>query len=292
MTNHYLSFTTESMDVCINNYDPYKFDYNGWNVSDNYVHNEKNPRWSHYSIIVMKPNIISEEDLYDYRMKGQEIVDLVTSLIPLCGLPSLNGPMYQDFANDTSIFDYKSSPKGWRTNYNEMREIFEAAKQSKIKVNFSFMGISRSSVIERSPLEELELMMSKYDNIQEETKYLLYLYNSILSATSLNVYMLIGKALEIINAMYPMETKTDRRIEQYFPELSNVFDSYTIKDLINLSNNRKEARHYIKDKTKVILHESLNKKERILMYRCSTCLLTNAIREKFGLSHQTIIYKQ
>ena len=89
-----------------------------------------------------------------------------------------------------------------------------------------------------------------------------------------------------------METKTDRRIIQYFPELSNVFGSYTIKDLIYLSNYRKETRHYIKDKTKVISHDSLNKEERILMYRCSTCLLTNAIREKLGLSHQTIIYEQ
>jgi len=99
------------------------------------------------------------------------------------------------------------------------------------------------------------------------------------------------KALEIINAMYPMETRTDKRIEEYFPELSSVFNGYTINDLINLSNNRKEARHFIKDKTKILSHESLNKKERILMYRCANCLLTNVIREKFGLSHQTIIYK-
>ena len=292
MTNHYLSFSTDSMDVCINNYEPYRFNHNGWTVSDNYVHNEKNTRWSQYSIIVTKPNIINENQLYDYRMEGQEIVDLVTSLIPLCGLPPLNGPKYQDFANDSSIFDYKSSPIGWRTNFNEMREMFEAAKLPQIKVSFTFMGISRYSVIDKSPLEELELMMREYRNAQDEIKFLLYLYNSILAATNYNVYMLIGKALEIINAMCPMEERKDRRIEVYFPELSSVFSDYTIKELINLSNNRKEARHYIKDKTNIISHESLNKKERIMMYRCSTCLLLNVIREKLGLSHQTIIYKQ
>lgn len=280
------------MDVCINNYEPYRFDYNGWYVSDNYVHNENNTRWSHYSVIITKPNILNEEDLNDCRMKGQEIVDLVTSLIPICGLPSLNSPVFQDFANDTSIIDYKSSPIGWKTNYTEMTGMFEAAKHSKLKVSISYMGFSHYSILEQSPLEELELMMNKYKKTSNEINYLVFLYNSILTAMNLNVYMLIGKALEIINAMYPMETKKDKRIENFFPELSSVFKGYTIKDLINLSNNRKEARHYIKDKTNIISHDSLNRKEKIMMYRCSTCLMLNVIREKFGLSHLSIIYKQ
>lgn len=294
MTNHDLSFTTDSMDVCINNYEPYRFNYKGWTISDNYVHNEKNTRGSIYSIIVSKPNILNEEDLDDYRIKGQEIVILVTSLIPLCGLPSLNGPKYQNFANGTYIIDYKSSPKGWKTNYNEMREMYEAVKQPHIKASASFVGISRYSVLEKSPIKELEIMMNKYKSSQDEIKFLIYLYNSILTEESYNVYMLIGKALEIINAMYPYNSnhsKTDKRIEEYFPELKDVFKDTTIKVLIALSNTRKETRHYIKDKTNVIPHDSLSKEERIMMYRYSTCLLLNVIREKFGLPHKVIIYK-
>ena len=291
MTNHYLSFTTDSMDACIYNYEPYRLDFKGWTISDNYIHNEKNNRGSYYSIIVTKSNMLNMEDLDYYRIKGQEIVELVTSLIPLCGLPSLNGPKYQNFANGTYIIDYKSMPKGWKTNYNEKREMYEAVEQQQIKASASFMGISRYSVLEESPLKELELMLNKYERSQDEIKFLIYLYNSILTEKSYNVYMLIGKALEIINAMYPLKTKKDRRIEDNFQELSGVFNGITLKYLINLSNNRKEARHYIKDKTNVIPHESLSKEERIMMYRYSTCLLFNVSREKLGLPHKVIIYK-
>jgi hypothetical protein len=129
-------------------------------------------------------------------MEGEEIVDLVTSLIPLCGLPPLNSPKYQDFANDSSIFDYKSSPIGWRTNFNEMKEMFEAAKQPQIEVSFTFMGISRYSVIDKSPLEELELMMREYRNAQDEIKDDTKLYDivdKIRDLTSKNFICLFEK---------------------------------------------------------------------------------------------------
>lgn len=292
MANHHLSFSSDSINVRIKNYEPYRFNHNGWTVSDNYIHDEKKLLWPNYSIIAISPSIRNEEELYDYRNEGQIIVDMVTSLIPLCGLPSLNSPKYQDFEKDIFLCDYKNSPMGWRTNYNEMKNEFEAISQQHIKARISALEIFRYSNIEKSPLEEMELMMNKYKDISVTIKYLLYLYNSILCATSLNVYMLIGKALEIINALYPKNSRKDKRIERYFPKLSNVFNDYTIEYLIYLSNNRKETRHYVKDKTNVISHDSLNKKERIMMYKCSTCLLLNVIREKFGLPHLTIEYEQ
>ena len=129
-------------------------------------------------------------------------------------------------------------------------------------------------------------MLDKYDNLPEDVRFLLFLNYSILTSDNFNVFMLIGKALEIINAMYPFQHnhgKPDKRIEEYFPELIDTFQGITIKNLMDLSNNRQETRHFL-DKKKHLPHESLTRDERINLYRCSTSLMLNVLRDKFGLT--------
>lgn len=286
-----LSFTTDSMDVCINNYEKYEFDYAGWIVSDNYEYYEKNPRWSRYTITITSHNIFNEETLNDSRIKAQRIVDLITPLLPVCGLPSLNSPKYVDFLKDQSIVDYKSSPQGWSTDYKAVLEQIKKDNGTKSFVNIEFMGVSRYSTIEDSPLMDLQLMLKNYDTLDEEIKFLIFLHYTILTSADVNIYMLIGKALEIVNALYPYNRnhgKEDKRIEEFFPELSRLFGNVTIKDLISLSNNRKETRHYI-NKGENKPHESLSSEERKTLYKCSIYLMMNVIRDKFGLPHEGVI---
>lgn len=289
---HHLTFTTDSMDVCINNYEPYSFDYKGWTVSDKYVHNKNNPRGSSYAIIFSSPLFSDEEELNNYRLSGQDISNLITTLIPVCGLPSLNSPKFMDFLKDQYIIDYKSAPQGWKTNYDDVLKQIRADKGSKMLVHITFMGISRYSTIGSSPLEDIRIMLERYDNLDDEIKFLIHLYYIILTTDNLNVYMLIGKALEIINAMYPFKHnhgKDDKRIEDFFPELMELFQHYTIRDLISLSNNRKETRHFINKKNN-LPHDSLTKDERKDLFRCSTYLIMNVIRDKFGLPHEKIVF--
>lgn len=288
-----LTFTTDTMDVCIKNYEPYSFEYNGWIVSDHYVYNEINPRGSYYSIIVSSQHsIFNEEDLNEDRYLGQGVLDLITSLIPICGLPPLNNPKYNDFLDSTFIFDYRSEPQGWKTNYHEIEHLFEAEKQSKMKVSIKYIGVFKYSIIEKSPLKELEFMMNNYMSIQDDTKFLVFLNNSILMSDDINVFMLIGKALEIINAMYPYDNrhgKDDKRIIELFPELIDVFQGITIKELMSFSNNRKETRHFVNKRSKQP-HDSLSSEERIQLFKCTTSLIINVVREKFGLSRSKIVF--
>ena len=281
--NNNLVYTSEPMDVLIENYMEYKYTYHNWIVSDNYVFNEKMPRHSHYSIIVTSPFVDNEHELYKYDSFGRVLVDRITSLIPLCGLPSLISKGTHDFLTNRSIIVYTNSPKGWKTNYNKIRTELVKPNVSGLTIGNITAEVKGYAIIDDTPLKELEVMINNYDSINEGVKYLMFLNNCILSYADSNIFMLMGKALEIIDAMYPLKTKKDKRIDNSFPELANVFNGYTIKDLFNLSNNRKETRHYIKDKAKVISHESLNEEERIMMYKCTTCLIINVLRDQFGL---------
>lgn len=284
--SHQLTFTTDSIDVCINNYEPYSFEYDGWTVSDKYVHNDKNNRGSYYNIVITSPSFYKEEMLNNYVIIGQDIINLITPLIPVCGIPSLNYPKFRNFLKDQNIIDPKSSPQGWSSDYNNVLEQIKAEKGETIHVSYEFMGICRFSTIKNTPLKDLHLMLDKYDNLPEDVRFLLFLNYSILTSDNFNVFMLIGKALEIINAMYPFQHnhgKPDKRIEEYFPELIDTFQGITIKNLMDLSNNRQETRHFL-DKKKHLPHECLTRDERINLYRCSTCLMLNVLRVKFGLS--------
>jgi len=284
--SHQLTFITDSIDVCINNYEPYSFEYDGWTVSDKYVHNDKNNRGSYYNIVITSPSFYKEEMLNNYVIIGQDIINLITPLIPVCGIPSLNYPKFRNFLKDQNIIDPKSSPQGWSSDYNNVLEQIKAEKGEKIHVSYEFMGICRFSTINNTPLKDLHLMLDKYDNLPEDVRFLLFLNYSILTSDNFNVFMLIGKALEIINAMYPFQHnhgKPDKRIEEYFPELIDTFQGITIKNLMDLSNNRQETRHFL-DKKKHLPHESLTRDERINLYRCSTCLMLSVLRRKFGLS--------
>ena len=121
-----LSFISDAMDVEIKNYSDCKFEYDKWMVSDKYVLDEKHPHLSKYSIVVTSPNIGTEEELNDYRAKGEMVIKRITHFIPICGLPALNTPNSTSFYRDVSIIDYQKAPNGWGMNYNEIKEIFKA----------------------------------------------------------------------------------------------------------------------------------------------------------------------
>ena len=286
MSDYQLKFTTDYIDACINKYEPISFEYRGWTVCDHYEHNEKNTRWSRYNIILLSNKFSEEDALNNYRIEGESIVNLLTLLIPVSGLPSLHYSKYNDFLHDSTVFDYKSNPQGWNTNYNELLKQIKKDKNEEMHVHYTFMGLSRYSTLEESPLKDIQLMLNRYEDINEEVKFLLFLLFSILKSEDINLFMLIGKALEIINAMYPYNSnhsKPDKRIEKFFPELKDVFKETTIKDLITLSNYRKETRHYIKDKNNLVAHDSLSSEERKKLYTCSTYLILVVLRAKFGL---------
>lgn len=284
-----LAFKTKPVYVCIDKYEKYSFIYQGWTISDNYVLNESSPEHSQYSITITSPSISDEDELNHYSLQGKKNAELITELIPISGLPSLNSPKNKSFCNNQEFVDYNSAPSGWSSNYTTIQSMLNREKDNKISLVVTFEGIVHFSMLEHTPLPDIQHMLEHYDDIDESIKFLLFLNNSILSANDINVFMLIGKALEIIYEIgIHSEPKWDKRkpIRSYFPELSEVLHDKTFSNLFELSNSRKESRHFVNDKCKnnVEAHVSLSKEERTDLYRCSIILTLNVIRDAFGLS--------
>ena len=95
--------------------------------------------------------------------------------------------------------------------------------------------------------------------------------------------MLLSKALEMVNAMYPLTKRKDDRIQTIMPELVEQFNGVTIKELMNLTNNRRETRHYIDKSRDSFCHQAMSEDERKLFYSMSNQLCLNIIRRSLGL---------
>ena len=277
------------MYVHINKYEKCTFDYLGWAVSDNYEYNEKFPRQSQYSITITSPDITNQEELNNSNVRGKEIADIISLLIPISGLSSLNRPKFICFSNNQKFVDFKSAPNGWSTNYSDIQSMLNSETGDKLILNVTAEGFIHSSILEQSPLFEIQQMLEHYNDADEHIAFLLFLYNSIETVNDINVYMLIGKALEIVFAIGAYNKK--RHIKSYFPELSEILQDVTFGSLFDLTNRRKESRHYVDNKKNNQIHNSMSNEEKIKLYRCSTSLIINVIRQAFGLSRVPIVFK-
>ena len=281
------------MYVCIDKYEKYSFNFQGWTVSDNYVLNENSPHHSQYSICITSPSISNQDELADYSFLGQKIADIITELIPISGLPSLNSPRFKSFFSNKALVDYKSAPNGWSSNYVTILSSLNKESRNNCNVDIKVEGFIQYSVLEKSPLHEIQHMQELYDGIEDSVKFLLFLNKSILSANDINTYMLIGKALEIAFAIGIHNTpkwKEERPIRNCYPEFAELFQNITFGNLFDWSNHRKESRHYIKDKSNIEAHIPLTDEERTSFYRCSINLITIVVRDVFGLTRNPIFY--
>ena len=287
-----LAFKTKPVYVCIDKYEKYSFNYQGWTISDNYMLNECSHRLSQYSISITSPSISTQDELDNYSLQGQRIADIITELIPISGLPSLNSPKFKSFYNNQEIVAYKSAPNGWSTNYTTIQSSLNRENSNKNNLDVTVEGFIHPVMMEQSPLHDIQHMLEHYDDVDEPIKFLLFLNNSI-SANDINVFMLVGKALEIVDAIYPYHgsEEDDGRIKTFFPELSDTFGENTIKRLCHWCNERKEARHYIKVKHERLPHNPLSEEERISLCRCSRSLILNVIRHAFQLPHKSVVFK-
>lgn len=279
-----LIYRSKALSLVLEEYTPISFEYEGWRISDEYVYDPAHKTHSQYRIIVTSNDINDDVGLSESVRKGEEIVSRITELIPFCTLLSFNEPRGVDITRTVMLKITNTPPRSWEFNYQEVKDYLDDQKPGKIRSVITCDGFNHYSECSNSPLIDLNLLLGNYKEASEAIRYLVFLYNAIIESEDSNRYMLIGKALEIINVLYPYRRKRDRedsRIQIYFPELMPAFKGVTIRYLILLSNSRREARHFVSMKEGGS-HPSLTEKESKELYMYSTLLILNVVRSQMG----------
>ena len=279
-----LIYRSKALSLILAEYTPMSFEYEGWRISDEYMYDSAHKTHSQYRIIVTSNDINDDLSLNESTHKGEKIVSRITELIPFCTLLSFNEPRGVDITRTVMLKITNRPPKSWEFNYQEVKDYLDDQKSGKLRSVIECDGFNHYSECTMSPLIDLNLLLENYKEASEEIRYLVFLYNAIIESEDSNRYMLIGKALEIINVLYPYRRKRDRedsRIQIYFPELMPIFKGVTIKYLISLSNSRREARHFVSMKEGGP-HPSLTEKESKKLYKYATLLILNVVRSQMG----------
>lgn len=268
------------------------FEYNGWVITDEYVFDERCNINSQYTLKVISKDIVNRENLRDMAYEGREIIEIITKLLPYVAFVSLNEPERTDSTRTRKIINIGSALDGWINNYQVIDEELKKQENCTIKVTCTYQGTIHYAKLPKSPLRDLKVILENYEGLSESYEFLIFLHNAIIESKDINRYMLIGKALEIVNAIYPYQRKrgkNDDRVNRFHPELIPMFGKTTLKDLIEWSNKRRETRHYVVDKNSTISHPKLSDEEAEKLYVCSVHLITNIIRAKFGLETHTYV---
>ncbi len=79
-------------------------------------------------------------------------------------------------------------------------------------------------------------------------------HKEIKKSNEKDYYLIIGKVIDMIKWLYPLNHRTDRRINNLFPELFPFFGETTIKDLLGIANTRKEKDITMHQANLLILH--------------------------------------
>ena len=200
----------------------------------------------------------------------------------------MNEPLHTNLSRTRFIINTTKPLSGWNNNYKEIETELGKNDDNPLKVKVTLMPTIHWVRVPKSPMEELKIVLENYNSLSGSYKFLIFLHNAIKESEDINRYMLIGKALEIVNAIYPYQSgRPDRRIQENHPELLPFFEGTTLKDLIGLSNSRQESRHYMRNLKDS--HPRLTEEEREKLYICSELLITNIIRKVCGLEVQTFI---
>lgn len=272
----HIVYRSKPMPIHIDEYEQNAFEYDKWVISDDYKELENGYE---YRIIVSTKGAIKDyNDLTHDSLLTSTFVEKLTMLIKYVLGVSLNSPHGQIFHKRTRLIDIREIPKGWEANISEIDSYLIKTLSSFVRVvPIPTHGNSKTSI-----LNELNIALKNYDSLDEEIKDLIAVHNSAVESDERACYLIMGKLIDMINWLYPLEhNRTDRRIKEAFPELIPFFGDVTIKDLMGIANSRKETRHY--NLSRQSPHPALTGQEAELYFQHIDILALDIVRIKLGL---------
>ena len=232
-----------------------------------------------YRLVIESPIIRTEDDLSEAHRKGYSIANSLTLVLKcIIGEAMNTSPFYVKSFTMQAIL-YKDMPQGWTSNFVAVKNEFDKTKR--IKVDFEAV-FEHYVEMPNSPFEDIVKAVNGYPKLSDSLKELLLLINEADLVSSSSRYVLLGKALDIVNSIYPYNhLHKDNRINEVFPDLEASFEGVTLKKLLEWANTRQEARHFLnKQQTP---HPQMTDDERKRYYECTNLFCINVIRKALGL---------
>ena len=236
--NMHIVYKSKPMPIHIDEYEHNSFEYDKWIISDDY--RELKPGYEYRIIVSTKGTIKDYNDLTYDSILASGFVEKLTMLLKYVLGISLNSPYNQIFRKRIRAIDFREIPKGWEANIAEIDTYLMETLPSFARA----VPIPTNGNMKTSILDELHIALNNYDSLDEEIKDLIAVHNSAIESDERACYLIMGKLIDMINWLYPLKHRLDRRIKETFPELIPFFGDTTIKDLMGIANSRKETRHY------------------------------------------------
>lgn len=271
----HIVYRSKPMPIHIDEYEQNSFEYDKWVISDNYK--ESKYGYEYRIIVFTKRTIKDYNDLTYDSILTSGFVEKLTMLIKYVLGVSLNSPHGQIFHKRGRIIDFREIPKGWEANISEIDTDLMKTLSSFVRA----VPIPTHGNMKTSILEELNIALNNYDSLDEEIKDLMAVHNSAVESDERACYLIMGKLIDMINWLYPLEHRTDRRIKEIFPELIPFFGDTTIKDLMGIANSRKETRHY--NMSLQSPHPALTNQEAEIYFQRIDILALDIVRKRLGL---------
>ena len=277
-----LIYESIPLNLFIRKYDPIQFTHGGYTYSDNYTPPKDKQKYGAYVLKISTGEITEQRQLNGISMKLRQHAEFVTMLFKYVTGASL-------FKEEDSIDLHRKRvifagecPDGWSSNYNELNKLLD---RNPIQMGVRRMPSKPYAQISISPLYELQLILKQYNRVPDAIRYLMRLNYEADLASEMTRSLVYGKVLEIIDAIHPLPkgSKKDKRIEEYYPCMQELFNGITIKDLMNWANNRADTRHYAAQKKNVKAHPFLSYEELGIYEPLIDNLALNEVRKSFDL---------
>lgn len=252
----------------------------GYLVKDTYSVPKTKVDYGQYRFIIESPIIRDETDLNRHLHSIKEISQRLTILTKCVIGEALNTSPWELDLFTKKIELVGQMPLGWESNYDLVQK--ELDKKKRLTVHLEGEP-NHYYMLPSSPFNDYITALKAFPRLEKIKRDLLQILNDADLVSYTGRYMLLSKALEIVNAMYPLTARKDNRIQTILPELVEEFKGVTLKDLMNLANNRRETRHYVDKTTESLSHQAMSEEELKLFYSMTNQLCLNIIRRSLGL---------
>lgn len=217
------------------------------------AHGNIRPGLGSYKITITA-TVSNRSQFNDFEQKAQNLAQLLDFLwIYVTGVPlsvHYHGKIIE-------AYEVLPPPDGWNTNSEEVNR--QIKSNQKYSINIASSNVMWSWIPEL-PLKSALNAVEAYESVSEEICALVELHYNAWKSNNLTAKLFFfAKALELAFSILPGKRKNDKE-KKLNEEVGDVLCN-SLNRLLDISNNRREIRHIVKNPTTTELHTKLSENE-------------------------------